>query len=391
EAVALPQGEKLSSSRERNSRGSIRLDYPADGKNFGLLRDTITADRDLEIEIWVSGSPVGALRGYLQEAAGDDTAEGGVWQFAGSFLECRADEAVIYPQDRGSLVTDPNTGELVYTNPKREFIVREDTPGTAVLTLWEQAQDRGTLADIVPALTTTHDSNGTPWGGLLSGKFAAGTTYTAFLNKLVELGLAEWAIEWDGAQRVLKLWNNEGRGVDRTLGLRPVILRRARNLASAPRKWSVRESATRVLAAGSEGIYDDAVDATAEARRGRPIETYASLGSATDEEAVLGYAQAALRLKAPGLHSVAHDIAFLPGEPRPIVAFDIGDWVYSQSTTAMERLRVVQWTLDVDAEYQATGTVTLNDVTTDMLVRLAEQVAAISAGETVIGAPEPGD
>src|SRR5690606_41449647 len=52
---------------------------------------------------------------------------------------------------------------------------------------------------------------------------------------------------------------------------------------------------------------------------------------------------------------VAHDIAFLPGEPRPIVAFDIGDWVYSQSTTAMERLRVVQWTLDVDAEYQATG------------------------------------
>src|SRR5690606_29343421 len=101
--------------------------------------------------------------------------------------------------------------------------------------------------------------------------------------------------------------------VDRTLGLRPVILRRARNLASAPRKWSVRESATRGLAAGSEGIYDDAVDATAEARRGRPIETYASLGSATDEEAVLGDARPGRRLKAPARHPVLHDIAFLPG------------------------------------------------------------------------------
>lgn len=390
-AVPLPHFTKFSIGRERNSRGSIALEYPADGKNFELLRECITDDRDLEVEIWVSGSPVGALRGLLQEAAGDDTDETAVWQFAGSFDECRADEAVIFPQDRGSLVTDPNTGELVYTNPKREYIVREDTPGTAVLTLWEQAQDRGTLVGIVPDFSATHDSNGVAWAGLLTGKFAPGTTYGQFLGKLVDLGLAEWAIVWDGTQRVLKLWNNEGRGADLTLGPRPVILRRARNILSAPRKWSVRESVTRLLAAGAEGIYDDAVDATAEARRGRQIEGYASLGSSSDEEAVLGFAQAELKLSASGMHSVEHGIGFLPGEPRPIIAFDVGDWVYSQSTTAMERLRVVQWTLEVDSQYQASGTVTLNDVTTDMLVRLAEQVAAISAGETVIGASEPGD
>src|SRR5690606_29686830 len=116
------------------------------------------------------------------------------------------------------------------------------------------------------------------WEHRISAKFAAGSTYTQILDKLVEFGVAEWAIEWTGTGKVLKLWNPEGRGVDRTTGARPVILRKARNLMSAPRKWSVRESATTVLAAGSEGIYDDASDPTTLARRGRRIEAYSSLG-----------------------------------------------------------------------------------------------------------------
>lgn len=390
--IALPDYIDLDFSRERNSKGSLSLSYPVEGKNFDLLRQSVTDSRDLEYELWTNGTPVGALRGYLQEAAGDDVTEDGSWSFAGGFLETRTDEVLIYPQDRGEQVVDPDTGELEWTNPAREYVVNADTPGAVMITLLEQAQDRDALTDVVWDFTPSLDSSGVAWPGLLSAKFSPGANYTSVLNKLVELHLAEWALVWDSdaQQRVLKLWRAEGRGADLTLGPRPVTLRRGRNLLDAPRKWSVRDSATTVLAAGAEGIYDDATDATALARRGRRVEAYTSLGNAADEEAVLAWAQAQLATLAPGFQSIEHGIGMLPGEPRPVIAFDIGDWIFSQSGIETERLRVVQWTLSIDDQRNLAGTVTLNDTIRDAVERLQERLNAISTGEAIAGTSEPG-
>lgn len=397
ELIALPHCESLDLSRERNSKGSVRTQYPIDGKDFALLRSSITDSRDLEFELWTNGTPIGALRGYLQEAAGDDVVaddngEDGSWQFAGSFLEVRTDETLVWPQDLGPLITDPDTGELVHTNPRRELIVNADTPGELMTLLLEQAQARGSLTDIVADFTTTHDSNGVPWAGVLTGNFSPGVSYTSILNKMVDFGLAEWAIVWDweNQQKVFKVWNAEGRGADLTLGPRPVTLRRGRNLLDAPRKWSVRDSATTMLAAGAEGLYQEATDETALARRDRRVEAYTSLQNAVDEEAVLGWAQAQLALVAPGFTSIEHGIGMLPGEPRPVIAFDIGDWVYSMTNTVPERLRVVQWTLAIDINRALAGTVTLNDTVQDAIEKLRERLDAIASGEAVVGTSEPG-
>lgn len=395
--IALPDYESLDFSRERNSRGSLRQQYPITGKDFALLRSSITADRDLEFEIWTNGTPVGALRGYLQEAAGDDVVaddngEDGSWQFAGSFLECRTDEVIVFPQDRGALVTNPDTGEQEWTNPRRELIVNADNPGELMTLLLEQAQDRGALTDIVADFTPSLDSNGQPWDGVLTAKFSPGSTYTQILDRLVKQHLVEWAIVWDweNQQKVFKLWNAEGRGADLTLGPRPVTLRRGRNLLDAPQKWSVRDSATTLLAAGAEGVYVDTTDATALARRDRRVESYASLANATDEEAVLGFAQAELSTISRGLRSVEHGIGMLPGEPRPIIAFDIGDWVYSQSSEAPpERLRVVQWELSLDIDRNLSGKVALNDTWMDAVEKMRERLDAITSGEVVVGTSEP--
>lgn len=395
--IALPDYESLSISRERNSKGAARLQYPIDGKDFALLRDAITTSRDLEFELWTNGTPIGAQRGYLQEAAGDDVVaddngEDGSWQFAGSWLECRTDETIVFPQDLGPQIVDPDTGDLVYTNPRRELIVNADNPGELMALLLEQAQDRGALTDIERDFTTTHDSNGVPWAGVLTANFSPGSTYTQILDKLVQFGLVEWAIVWDweAQQKVFKLWNAEGRGADLTLGPRPVTLRRGRNLLDAPRKWSVRDSATTMLAAGAEGLYRDTTDATALARRDRRVEAYTSLQNAADEEAVLGWAQAQLALVAPGFQSIEHGVGMLPGEPRPVIAFDIGDWIYSQSGLEPERLRVVQWTLTIDINRSLAGTVTLNDTVQDAIERLQERLDAIGSGEAVVGTSEPG-
>jgi hypothetical protein len=390
EAVALPDYVSLDFSRERNSKGALSLNYSIEGKGFDLLRSAVTTNRDLEIELWTNGTPTGALRGYLQEASGDDVAEEAVWSFAGSFIEVRTDEVVVYPQDRGSQIVDPDTGEATWSNAKRELIFNADSPGAVAATLLDQAHDRGAMDDITRDFTTTHDSNGTPWPGLLTAKFSPGVTYTQILNKLVDLHLAEWAIVWNGTEKVLKLWVAEGRGADLTLGPRPVTLRRGRNLLDAPRKWSVREAATTLLAAGSEGVYDEASDVTALARRGRRVERYASLGSASEEDAVLAFAQAELATLTPGLVSIEHGIGMLPGEPRPIIAYDIGDWIYSQTGTETERLRVVQYTVRIDADRQLSGTTTLNDTVRDAVERMRERLNAITSGEAVTGTSEPG-
>jgi hypothetical protein len=432
--VALPDFTRLTLSPQRNSAGSISLDYPAEGLNFDLLRNTITGDRDLEVEIWSIGSTTKALRGYLQEASGDDVAEGKTWTFAGGFLELRMGEAVVFPQpltgvtslgaevqvDHGSipqakwdqLLALGYTGRAndgaerlyvpqlvlnavlagqpvpVLSDPKRELKFSAVTPGELVGFIMTQARARGTLTDIEWDFTASKDSEGNTWPNVLSTKFSPGASYDAILNRLVDLGLAEWSVEWDGSRKILRLWVPEGRGTDLTVGARPVVLRRGRNLIEAPRKWSVRDSATAVLAAGSEGVYENTSDADAQTRRGRRIEVSASANNLQQSSAVQAFAQAQMAAVKVGLLEVTHGLGFLPGEPRPLIAFDVGDWVYSQVGTSMERLRVVQWTLTVDAGQNPSGTVTLNDTVQDALVRLQKRLNALTSGDTVVGTSE---
>ena len=390
--VALPDFKKLSFSPQRNSGGSIRLDYPPTGQNFSVLRDAITGGRDIEIEIWTSGTSAGALRGDLDQAEGDDTAEAGPWAFAGRFLGGRMDQAVILPQDPGPLVpdNDDNPDNDKRVNERRELVYSNATAGTVMLTALRIVQDHGWLGEIVWDFTGTHDSDGNPWPQVITTKFSPGATMKQLLDRLVALQLAEWDVVWDGAHRVLRMWVPEGRGDDLTTLPVPVVLRHGQNVLDAPRRWSVRESGTDVLVAGNEGLFAEASDPTAVARRGRRIARFVSANNLIEQNAVNAYATNQLPLITTPLHEVSHGIAFLPGAPRPIVTYDVGDWVFSETAGEYERLRVVQWTLDVDEDRNLSGTVTLNDTVTDQLVRLKAQLEAITAGETVVGTSEPG-
>lgn len=432
--VPLPDYTKLTLSPQRNSAGSITVDYPSTGINFALLRDTVTGDRDLEIEVWNFGSPDGALRGYLQEAAGDDVAEDAGWTFAGGFLELRMAEALVWPQPLTgettlgpnvdvakssvtaaqwnrflSLGYQPSTADAntlsapqkvvdavkanaasipVLADPKRELKFEAVTPGAAVGFMMAQARNRGALTDIAWDFTSAKDSAGVTWPKTLTTKFSPGASYDQVLGKFAQLGLIEWSVQWTGTQKVLRMWVQGGRGVDRTTGLRPVVLRAGRNILEAPRKWSVKDSDTAMLSVGAEGFYGEASSVDAQTRRGRRIEATASANSLITQDAVDAYAQWQLGVSTSGTLEVTHGIGFLPGEPRPLIAFDVGDHVYSQTGTALDRLRVVQWTLSVDAGQNPSGTVTLNDMVQDALSKQQARLDAIASGDTVVGTSE---
>lgn len=422
--VALPDHKTLTMSRERNSAGTISLTYPVDSETFHILRDTITADRDLEVEIWTIGSKTGALRGFLQEADGDDVVEDRTWTFAGAFGEILLNEAIAWPapiitittvvtttkidETHYTIVTKTTTrssagGPAVTTTvttsastgtegttttsqaTKGDLEFEAVTPGAFANFLLDQAQGRGGLTGMTRGFTATHDSNGIPWPNLITSKFSPGSTYDSMLARLVDFGVAEWGVTWTGSAYRLDLWVIFGRGFDRSVGARPIVLRKARNLIDAPRKWTVRSAGTTVLATGAEGVYESASDADALARRGRRIERSASAANLTDADAVQGFAQNQLHLIAVGQLEISHGIAFLPGEPRPVISFDIGDWIYSETSVGLERLRVVQWTLSVDADQGASGTVTLNDTITDALSRLQALLDNLTSGDTVVG------
>ncbi|BBG01545.1 MULTISPECIES: hypothetical protein [Pseudonocardia] len=438
---ALPDFTELNLAPTRNGPGTIGLTYPKAGVNAHLLAAAVAADRDLEVEIWTTGSPLGARRGYLQEAAGDDVAEEDeLWQFAGGFAELRMAEARVWPQplvgeislgDNVSVkqtdVTGPQWTRLVgplgfvpteggedgptlsvpqkvldavkanaadipvLADPKRELVLAAASPGDAMHLLLAQARSRGALTDITTSFTGTHDSSGVAWTQQVSARVSPGATYESVLNMLASLGRVEWSVTWTGTQQCLNLYRAEGRGVDRTVGLRPVVLRASRNIAEAPRKWSIRSSSTAMGAVGAEGVYADTNSLDAQSRRGRRIEGWTSSQNLTTEDAVLAYAQRRLGSEKDGTLEVTHGLALVPGEPRPVVAFDIGDWVYSQTATDLERYRVVEWSLTVNAERQMTATVTLNDAFVDEVVRQRQQLDAISSGEVVTGTSEPGE
>jgi hypothetical protein len=422
--IPLPDYKTFTVSRERNSAGSISLTYPVDGLNFNVLRDTITADRDLEIEVWTIGSSTNAMRGFLQEASGDDVVEDRTWTFAGGFAEILLGEAVAWPAPiitittvvtttkvddthytvvtktttassaggpavtttvttTASSGTEGTTTSSKSTNGDLEF--EAVTPGEFATFLVDQAQDRGGLDGLTVGFTATHDSAGVAWPDVFTSKFSPGSRYDSMLQRLVDFGLAEWGVTWTGTSYRLDLWVIFGRGVDRTTGPRPIVLRKARNLTDAPRKWSVRDAGTALLAAGGEGVYEDTADVDALARRGRRIERSASANNLTDPAAVQAFAQNQLHLLAVGRLEITHGIVFAGGEPRPVIAFDIGDWVYSQSSGGLERLRVVQWTLSVDSDQGPSGTVTLNDTITDWLSRLKAALDNLTSGDTVVG------
>jgi hypothetical protein len=372
----LPDYRDASIAPVLGEPGAVRITYPVDGLNYALLRDGVTHERDLELEVWVGGRKDAGQRVILMESNGDRVAEQGIHTFGGHFLPILLDEMVVLP--------DP-------TDEKQETRFVAATAGAIVKTLVQRAQTAGYLTGIsTSSFSTTVDSNGVAWGQQANIKFSPGRKYLEVMADLAEYGLCEFEITPD---RQLRLYKYGTRGVDRTIGASPMILRRGEHLTQSPRSTSVREAGTDLLAAGKEGLYRTESNATAAALRGRRILRYASANGLDDPEALIGWAQAQLVGASAGQDERAHELSFGPGNPLPIADYDLGDWIGTSTgdpTIGFERERVMQWSFEENEHGEVSGNVVTGTPFMDAVDRLRRRVAAIEGGSTVVGTSEPG-
>jgi hypothetical protein len=366
----LPHFTNLTISPIANDVGSVSIEYPVYGLNFDLLQDIQRNDRDYEIAIWLFGRDTNSMRVLLTDASGDEVKEDAVWTFTGTFLEGRMKEVITFPN-----AADPSG--------KFQTLFSAATPGTIMRTLMAQAQGRGAVSDITyTSFSDERDSKGALWNLQTTLAFSPGTTYISILQALVGYGMCEWEIN---SNHELRIYNAGTKGADLTLLSPPVVLYKGRNITDGPRKYSNRDAATTLLASGKDATYYDQTDATALARRGRRIEKLAAAGNnLADLAALTSYVQAELPAVVAGTMELSHGLVFGAGYPLPAFGFNVGDWVWSDSTGVKERLRILQWTLTNNTQ-GTTGTITLNDFLRDYLSKLALKLSAIEDGVVVAG------
>jgi hypothetical protein len=385
------------------SRGAVSIEVPTKTVIHDLLvANTVDMGADLEIEIRLFGGQARSLRGFLSSSEADEVAEGGTRTFSGSLMAQRLYEARL----------DPNP-----TDPKSEWHFAGKNAGQIVLTLMQHAKARGAVTDIdTSTFNTANDSNGRAWAAnttitLPPGQYLMGE----LLEEFEEMGLCEWEVT---GFRELKLFVPGTRGTDRTIGQSGslgqgqfgtapfgtapfggvaeipnsalAVLHRGRDIVDAPRSYDVRESITNLLVAGKEGLYQTANDPSAEARRGRRIEGFASAGQIDNAAALTGYAQNRLAALTPPSMELTHGLVCNGnGGPVPFLDINLGDWIWSDTGRGAgpERLRVQQVSISRrSGELQAQAVV--GTLSMSAVVALNRRLARLERGTTVVGTTE---
>ncbi|MBA3907707.1 MAG: hypothetical protein H0X35_13635, partial [Pseudonocardiales bacterium] len=371
--LPLPDIATHSISPTDGDWGSVEFTYPREGRNAALLLALADNDTDLKVEIRVRATDgrTWVKPAILLESSIDDVAESDKISVHGHFHEIELGEVVV-PYAPGA-----DQGNTLLSG----------TAGLIVRSLLTAAQGRGCLTGVTRTFTDTLDSNGVAWANTGSNlSLSPGQTYAAMLGTLRGYQLAEWELT---AARELRLTNVDGKGVDRTVGATPLTLERGRDLADGPRKHSLLSAATALVTAGKDGIYALVSDATAQARRGRRIESYHSFGNTTDQGTLNALSTSRLATVTSGRLELSHRLVLGTGNPTPLLDFGPSDYVFSATRSGVKRRRVRQVTLKGAAGNITEVDVTVGTVIDEWAVAQQKRLDDIAAGSSLVGTSSP--
>lgn len=349
----LPDFAQIDMSPVYCDAGTIQFSYPENGVNFSLLKE------DIEIAVTMNGVEILQLRSLIESIEGDNAtdAEGGeLWKFTARTAVGKLDDAVVYPSNWSSAVSGvlKKPKQVSYSSKNMGYILND---------LFTKAKNRGALARYTWDFDGTHDSEGNTWTFLVDLTIDIGKGYLDLLKELATNGWLEFRVEG----RVIRVWDYNKMGVDRSIGPTPLHFRKGQDIRESPRKVNTKGLKSYTLVSGGDNtVFQEIHDGPAQTTYGRR-ESYYSAGSTkyrsiwgvTSTLALAG-GQYLAGISDPQME-VTHGLHFeTEDQPRPITNFDIGDWALTDVGVGVERFRILQWVMSVSQAREVTGSITMN-------------------------------
>lgn len=357
----LPEPISWSMSAEFSEVGALTFEYPTTGLNAGLiaeLREVALVDAE--------GDEYVNSRFVITGIDRDRIATTGTIGVTARSILWRLDTALAYPE--GGIAS----GEVA-----RYF--DNQTAGSILKTLIDSAQARGALAGLTYDFGVSADSNAQAWGLSTTQEYPARSTILSVIRGLADLGLVE--VETIG--RNLSATKADGTGTDKTTGNNPIVLRYGYNLTEAPESTDGSVIAGAVLVEAEGGLLVERTNATTLSTYGR-LETALTASGIDDTATVNAVGDTYLGTLADADRQLTVGLTLQDGAPAPLVDFIPGDYVYTQTNTGLERVRVRQITLSMSGGV-LTASATLGDRLYENDIRVARRIAAITSGSVQAG------
>lgn len=250
------------------------------------------------------------------------------------------------------------------------------TPGVIIKTLFDNARGRGWGPQLNLGFSTTHDSNGQPWAGVVNLALDPAQSIFEVLSALGNQGIVDWA----GQGRTLQMYNP-----DTYLGrdLQSVRLLAYDGETSAPTQVSYRDRATVLRVVGDGGNNWDRPNGTSPWGR---LESIMSAGGVSDEGTAFLMSDEELLKASAARVSRTREFdgvsQFLPHRD-----FRGGDHVRYQTENGVEKMRVFSMSLTIDD--RLSGYAVLGDRFEDALIAAARKQQRITVGKVNGGNGKP--
>jgi hypothetical protein len=363
----LPQIQECQISVEFSDAGSLSFQYNKKGINYSAL----TANR-VEIGVFLDGVEMDDCRFTVLTEQSDDLQDGESVKFTGLSLLARLKKAIVYSGD-GSLTQGLD----------QQFVT--STPGGILKALFDQNYARGAgrvMRDITYAsFSNTLDSNGNAWAFTFGSiTYRVGTNYLDVIRNMVSNGM----IEVKMVGRDLRVYNAGGLGTDRTIVANPVVLRRGRELSEAPRTRTREGIAAVGLIGGDNGVIKVVTDTSVGAAWGYD-EVFISQGGISDDT-TLGVVAANSLASASQIRVENTYRVIAEASPWiPYTDYRVSDYIWGDTTGAIERLRIRQMVMDITPVGVSTVNLVLNDKFLELDIVNSRRIDGILGGASADG------
>lgn len=373
----LPDFSTIDMSPVYCDAGTVVFSYPESGVNYSLLK------ADLEIAILMNGVEIPDLRCKVETIEGDDAtdAEGGaLWKYTCRTMAGGLDYAIVYPNNYIYIIR-----RVIGKSLPVSYVGK--TIGYIFNDLFLKAQTRGSLTGYTWDFTATHDSEGNTWSDSTDVTPDFGKTYLSLLKDLCATGTCEFNV----VKRVIRIFDRDKMGTDRTVGTTPLIFRKGRDIKESPHKVDTRGLITAVLVGNSSNDafadVDDTVSIGVYGRR----EGFTSFGDIPWNNAVStsflesGGSFYLSQNNKPAVE-ITHGLHFeTEDQPRPITNFNVGDWSYTDFGQGLQRFRILQWVASVAQDRSVTGSITMGRMFNTQLSQVNSAIEAVTNGSANAG------